>query len=81
MQDDQNISCVERELTYWLVLIQWTPLGMDSLCGMSYTWFLSVLCSKILYGWAWMDVKQFGSQWYFKLYFCEMNFFISYIIF
>ena len=34
---------------------------MDSLCGMSYTWFLrqahtiSVLCIKRLYGWAWMS--------------------------
>ena len=62
MQDDLNMEyCVERELINWLVLIPWTTLGMDSLCGMSYTWFLrqahtiSVLCSKRLYGWAWMS--------------------------
>ena len=50
------ILCRERELINWLVLIPWTALGMDSLCGMSYKWFLrqahtiGVLCCKILYG-------------------------------
>ena len=34
MQDDLNMEyCVERDLINCLILIPWTTLGMDSLCG------------------------------------------------